>query len=416
MSLLQVITKAAEDHPKILNTSSEYPITLNSSEIFQNLKPENPDSDDEPMVRKVTGWSINDHNSEIMSAEKKFTKQQKRNLKSLLFDIKMFTKSLDRFLTKITKICCKVSDIQPGDEKTLIMLRNACPFLSSQVKALISECCVRLEHWELMEAIIFLGFIRGISHYNLVRKLVDAERGDLLCQIIRHTPDLGHSEIAMILNYFLSPKNDHDLSINSVRKNWENQALWAIDKAAQSLPHKTSDFYLKIHNANSVQDHKTSDSFLKTHNTNSVQDDAALLLAMAYDGFSAFETCLHFLFSPSLEGLVLSYAISKLQSVQLYRLIRYTRKWVKKYSRFPGLVPWSPESGSEFEACKWVPSLESIIKVLGVVLDEHYSYLVLDTVFHEELRSIQETVMPLVSEGNVSCSVSNLLKSLRCES
>nr|DAD38910.1 TPA_asm: hypothetical protein HUJ06_013232 [Nelumbo nucifera] len=84
------------------------------------------------------------------------------------------------------------------------------------------------------------------------------------------------------------------------------------------------------------------------------------------------------------------------------------------------------------KACQWVPSLKLVVKSLGLVLDDHFSSLVLYSEFHEELNSKCTTefdmllnrkcwsdmllfivfVKSLASEARICCSIANVLQNL----
>ncbi|CAJ1941509.1 unnamed protein product [Sphenostylis stenocarpa] len=174
----------------------------------------------------------------------------------------------------------------------------------------------------------------------------------------------------------------------TVKLEWESQAVLAIETA--------------------------SDSKLKTKKL-VMAKEASILLMMAYDGFSASETCLHYLIASSnINDVVLSPSFGKLNGKELLNLIRYLAKWLKKYQRFPQARP-CPRASSvlNLKACDWVPKLEDVIKYLGLVLDEKFSSLVLHPLFHEELRSIEEMVSCLTSEAkfcNLMADVIDILK------
>ncbi|KAJ4946682.1 hypothetical protein NE237_000120 [Protea cynaroides] len=64
-------------------------------------------------------------------------------------------------------------------------------------------------------------------------------------------------------------------------------------------------------------------------------------------------------------------------------------KWLRKYERFPQ-ADYSPTtaSGLSFKTCDSVPYLDSIVKYLGLMSNEHFSSLVLYSEFHKEKRSM----------------------------
>ncbi|BBH03912.1 hypothetical protein Prudu_014910 [Prunus dulcis] len=173
-----------------------------------------------------------------------------------------------------------------------------------------------------------------------------------------------------------------------VRKEWESQALSAAEKAT---------------------DKTLSGKKL------GIAKEAAVLLMVAYDGFSSAELCLHYLLaSKNLDEVMLSAAISKLSGREMKSLLRYLGKWLKKYERFPQVGPCHKASTAlGLKACDWVPKLEDVAKCIGVLLDENYSALVLHLEFHDELRSINEVVASLTLEARFCCSVASAADTLK---
>jgi hypothetical protein len=176
----------------------------------------------------------------------------------------------------------------------------------------------------------------------------------------------------------------------SVKKEWENQATSAIEKA--------SDDNLKLMNS-------------------LVAKEASILFMIAYDGFSAAELCLHYLIaSPNLNNAMLSPAFNKLNGKELLNLILYLAKWLKKYERFPQAGPCPKASSSlGLKACNWIPKLEDVVKCLGLVLDENFSSLVLHSQFHEELRLIEGLVSCLTTEAKICNMVNVVIDKLKIE-
>ncbi|XP_052176718.1 uncharacterized protein LOC127791028 [Diospyros lotus] len=190
--------------------------------------------------------------------------------------------------------------------------------------------------------------------------------------------------------YFSSPPKVAYGSMLTVKNEWENQAISTYEK---------------------TMDKKLSVKTLK------MAKEASILLMMAHDGFSVSELCLHYLIASSnLDEVILSACISKLNGLEMLSLIQYLGKWLKKYDRFPQAGP-CPKAAEMLglEACKWVPTLEDVLKFLGLVLDEHFSSLVLHPEFHEKLRSMEELVNSLSFEVRLSCSVANVIDCLRTD-
>ncbi|MCL7025714.1 hypothetical protein MKW94_003321 [Papaver nudicaule] len=138
---------------------------------------------------------------------------------------------------------------------------------------------------------------------------------------------------------------------------------------------------------------------------------------IAYDGFTSSELCLHYLFASSnLDQLTFSFCLSRLSGTEMLSLIKYLDKWLKKYEKFPQAAP-CPRAAKKLglEACDWVPELKSVVKYLGVVLDEHFSKLVLYTEFQDELRLIDGVVKSLACGARLCCSVADVVENLKAE-
>ncbi|KAI3941603.1 hypothetical protein MKX01_018193 [Papaver californicum] len=113
----------------------------------------------------------------------------------------------------------------------------------------------------------------------------------------------------------------------------------------------------------------------------------------------AIESCSSRRKCSNVDQLTLSYLLSRLSGNEMLSLIIYLGKCQKL-----GL-----------NACDWVPGLKSIVKYLGLVLDEHFSTLVLYSEFQDELRLINGVVKSLVSEARLCCSVADVVENLKVE-
>lgn len=113
--------------------------------------------------------------------------------------------------------------------------------MGQNVKGLVLEVCLSLEIWDLVETLIVNGVVDHWCYSNLVLSLVAKKRSDLLCLSIKHALDLGLSELLCILKYFLQPLKDDYSSTVNLRKEWESQALLAVEKASdKNLSYKKS--------------------------------------------------------------------------------------------------------------------------------------------------------------------------------
>ncbi|KAJ4973381.1 hypothetical protein NE237_006555 [Protea cynaroides] len=241
----------------------------------------------------------------------------------------------------------------------------------------------------ISECSSFLVFF--LSH-DVARPSHEGGRTRLIPQISANDSEIiaSGSRFCRKLKKNLNKAKEAYSSMAKVRKEWESQALLAIDKVASEI---------------------------LTGKKSSLAKQASILLMIAHDGFSASELCLHYLFASSnLDELTLSSSISKLDGSEMLSLIRYMGKWLRKYERFPqaGHCP-TAASVLGLKACDWVPSLESIVKYLGLVLDEHFSSLVLYSEFHEELRSMEVVMKSLGLEARLCCSLANVIENLRTE-
>lgn len=391
MSLLEVITKASAESQS-LYSPSDYPIVLDPDSIFANLKPKLDDPNPLSAATPLSGWQISQTDSELSELGKKFTTKLKKKLKNpVKFDKAEFLAMLNPFLDKIREkagISIGVDSSNAG--RTLILVEKVGSYMGKDVAGLVLDACVDLEVWELVGTLIASGLVSNSCYESLVPKIMVKRRSDLLCLCVKHASDLGSSELVLILKYFLSPPKDAYASIVEVRKEWESQALLAVEKASDK----------------SLSGKKLS-----------MAKEAAVLLMVAYDGFSSAELCLHYLLvSKNIDEVILSSTISKLNGKEMVSLLQYLGKWLKKYVRFPQAVPCHKASTAlGLKACDWVPKLEDVVRCIGVVLDENYSALVLHPEFHEELRSISEVVGSLTLEARLCCSVANVADKLKAE-
>lgn len=391
MSLLEVITKASAESQS-LYTPSDYPIVLDPDSIFANLKSKLDDPNPMSAATPLSGWQISQTDSELSELGKKFTTKLKKKLKNpVKFDKAEFLAMLNPFLDKIReKAGLLIGVDSSNDGRTRILVEKVGSYMGKDVAGLVLDACVALEVWELVGTLIASGLVSNSCYESLVPKIVVKRRSDLLCLCVKHASDLGSSELVLILKYFLSPPKDAYASIVEVRKEWESQALLAVEKASDK----------------SLSGKKLS-----------MAKEAAVLLMVAYDGFSSAELCLHYLLvSKNLDEVILSSTISKLNGKEMVSLLQYLGKWLKKYERFPQAGPCHKASTTlGLKACDWVPKLEDVVKCIGVVLDENYSALVLHPEFHEELRSISEVVGSLTLEARLCCSVANVADKLKAE-
>ncbi|RZC69656.1 hypothetical protein C5167_032767 [Papaver somniferum] len=389
MSLLELITRAAADSENSSLVESKYPIILNGTSIIADLKPEKNNTDDTKLIKRVQGWKISETDAEIIESGNKFTKKLNKKLKNpQSFDTHEFLGFLNSFLKKIMeKVGVSVAVTNQSDDdlttSSCLMLEKLGGFIGKDVLCLIMETSLSLEIWEVLKTLIF----QGVVCLDLIEILVKKRRSDLLCLCIKHISDIQSSDLVSVFKYFLTPPKGSHSTMMNVRKDWENQANLAIEKIG------------------------------KQNEKSLLAKEASVLLMIAYDGFTSSELCLHYLFASSnLDLLTLSYCLSRLGGTEMLSLIKYLGKWLKKYEKFPQACP-CPKAAKKLglKACDWVPSLKSVVKYLGLVLDEHFSKLVLYTEFQDELRLIDGVVKSLACGARLCCSVADVVENLKVE-
>lgn len=387
MTLLDVITKAsASTEPH--TSQADHPIVLNTDDIFFNLKPEVENPNPTSLVNPLTGWGISQTDAKLIDLSKKFYTKLNRKLKDIHnFNKEEFIGILNPFLEKIKEKGRIFIGVDPNDTGyTSVLLEKVGFLIGRDVLSLVLEACISLEIWELLEVLIFNGLVEHSCYPNLVVNIAAKKRSDLLCLCVKHARNLGSVELLCILKYFLCPPKDSYVSMVNVRKEWESQALLAIEKA-------------------------------KLGKKSRLAKEASILLMVAYDGFLDPELCLHYLLaSNNVDEVILSSLLGKLVGKELMNLIRYLGKWLKKYERFPQAIP-CPKASSALglKACDWVPKVEDVVKCLGFVVDENFSSLMLHPKFCEELKSIEGVVSSLAFEARFCCSMANVIEKLRAE-
>ncbi|KAL1566285.1 hypothetical protein AAHA92_01913 [Salvia divinorum] len=390
MTLLEVITKASSSTPTRPNEETDYPIVLNPGPVLLKLKPESDAQQSQNSVKKVTGWEISQTDNELIALGHKFCKELRRKLK----DTNSFgkTKFLGMVTSHLEKLANKIGvSIAAGKTEGVYvckLVKKLRLFIGRDVKGLILEGCISFEVWDVLGSLIENGVVEHASTSNLVHKLIEKRRSDLVVLCVKHLLDLQAYDLMCILKYFLMLPSDGYRSLSSVREDWERQASLAIEKA--------------------------SGKGVSGENK-SLAKDAAVLIMLGHDGFSVSELCLHyFLASANLDEVIFAACASKLNGEELKALIQYFGKWLRKYERFPQAGPCPGSSSVGLKVCDWIPSLESIVKYFGVFVDEHFSSLVLHSEFHE-LRSLEEVVGSLAIEARLCGTLANLSERLIIE-
>lgn len=387
MTLLDIITEASANGGA-LSFQEEYPIVLNPDEVFNSLKPEVENPTPSSLVSPLTGWKISSTDAGLIDLSKKFFVKLKRKLKDTnTFNREEFIEMLNSFLQKISKKVEISVGVDSNDNARSVVLVEKVGFLMGRdLLSLVLEACLNLDTWELVEAMIKSGLVEHSCYSTLVPKLASKNKTDVLCLCTKHASDLGSSELLCMLRYFLNPPKGAYGSMANVRKEWETQALLAVERANDE----------KIFGKKPL-----------------LAKEAAILLMIAYDGFSDAELCLHYLLKSSdIDDVILASAISKLNGKEMMKLIRYLGKWLKKYERFPQAVP-NASTTVGLKACDWVPKLEDVAKCLGIVLDQNFSSLVLHQEFHKELKSLEEVVSSLAFEARFCSLMANIVEKLK---
>ncbi|KAL3830672.1 hypothetical protein ACJIZ3_019474 [Penstemon smallii] len=392
MSLLEVITKASSNIPTPPEKESTFPIVFNPEPIFLRLKSESHDLKDENPVKKVTGWEISQTDSDLIELGEKLFKSLKRKLKnSNSFGRDDFLTILTSHLEKIGNkrgISIGVDELEEGYACKLVEKLGSS--MCRDVKELVLDGCISLEVWDVLESLISNGIVEHSCISNLIYKMIEKRKSDLIVLCVKKLFDLQTYDLMCILKYFLVLPNDGYKSLVSVREYWESQALLAIEKvSSKGLGGKEK----------------------------SLAKDASILVMLAHDGFSVSELCLHYLLaSKNLDEVIFSACVGKLNGEEINALIQYLGKWLRKYERFPQVGP-CPKASSALglEVCDWIPTLENVVKCLGLVVDEHFSSLVLHSEFHEELKSLEGVVNSLAAEARLCGTLTNLTERLRSE-
>lgn len=278
---------------------------------------------------------------------------------------------------------------------SLHLLQSMAPFLGNHVVNLIVRWCLTLKLWDPLKILLSQGLFSWHTCHGLVDKLVENNRGNLLCLYIKNTADFRPADLLLLLRYFLRPKSDKTLA--AVRDEWRDEAHLAIKLA--------SDMKIRCSKSNK----------LKTRGELYSLEFTAVLLAAAVDGFSAADLCLHCLVSSSPDETVLSSVVSELDTAEVLKLLRYLGKWLTKYSKSHLMGPLPLAATPNTKISRWVPSLSLILEWMSLVFDEHYSSLVLFSEFHDELKSIEKMVKRYSKATEEWCSLASVVELLKSE-
>ncbi|KAH7682682.1 hypothetical protein IHE45_05G137900 [Dioscorea alata] len=351
MTLLSAITAAAEAGAP--SPAPKHPLILNGDAAVRSLVPGSDSPANAALVKRVSGWSLSSTDMDIAVLVSSLSKTLTRKLKNpRSLNRDEFIGLLGSFFQKCAERVGLAISVDPSDPNFVPKSIEKLGFvIGREAAGLILEGCLILEVWEVIETLILQKLAGNLKSMNLVEKLIEKNQSELLCLCVREISDLKSSELVLILKFFLSPTDDSLNSMILVRKKLENDALFAIEKAT----------------------HRGLDE-----KVTALAREASILLAMAHD--------------------------------------RYFIKWLEKYQRFPESGPCPsamPVLG--LTVCDSIPSLESVARGLGLVLDEHFSYLVLSSEFHEEMRAIERLVKSFASEAELCLPVNEIIKHLQLE-
>lgn len=291
---------------------------------------------------------------------------------------------LNNFLAKLALSL----SLPPPPESIPEALRAFARYIPAAVAPHVASAAARTESYEVLLA---LAESRLLPHPSpdLVSSLADKGRADLVCAVLRQATDLRSSEILAGLRCFLSPASEEAYdAMMDVKSRWKDAAVAAVNSCRNQGAEKVG---------------------------NDAARRAALLLMMGHDGFSSPEVCLHYLFaSGNVDSVVLGAAVAELDGDEVVRLMRYLNKWIEKYGRFPEAQP-CPEGASMtgLEQCDSVPPFGVVARALGVVLDNHFSHLVLNADVREDLKAADKMLKELTVEAESSGPILDLLRRLQ---
>ncbi|KQK02407.1 calphotin [Brachypodium distachyon] len=301
--------------------------------------------------------------------------------------------SAPRFRTLVTSFLATLSESlslpRPAAAAAALpeAIRAAAPYFPATLAPLVaSAAAVLAEH----DVLLALADARALPHPppGLLAALSDAGRPDLVCAVLRQAADLRSSELLAALRCFLSPASDeaYDAMVG-VKGRWKDAAVLAVNKCVEKGAGKKA-------------------------------KPTAMLLMMGHDWFTSPEVCLHYLFASRnvdcVESVVLAAAVAELDGVEVAGLMRYLAKWVGKYRRFPEAQACPEAAGMlGLDQCESVPSFGAVARAMGLVLDQHFSHLVLNAEVRDELRAAEEMVKELAAEAESSGPILDLLRRMQ---
>jgi hypothetical protein len=275
----------------------------------------------------------------------------------------------------------KSNGVSEGEDEvsTLALLRKHSKKLGQTLTSLILECSLSLRYLAPVQMLLQSKVVVSQSSSRLLETLVEEEKPDLLCLYIDNVADPSPTDVYTLLTYFLDNIRSPSRSFGPVRKWWKRRASEAMGKVVE-FRKGTEDI--------------TSKSMYITTEGSRDHDavvSSAIGMAMAVDGFSTAELCIHHLLAAGPDETVVSSVVSQLSTGEVLNLTRYLSSWIHCYSSHLENYPM-PDGGR-------VPSFTQILGWVAVVLEAHFTKIVLSSDFHNELKTMREKVHSLADFG-----------------
>lgn len=414
------------------------------------------------IVRKDGGWEVSSPN---VTEEEKLVKKLKKKLEN-----NVGTFSTSDFIAMVRPALERVLGLESQghgrdengavdgedrnrkevvDEESLFvgLIRKGGALVGRRLLSAIINCSLGLQFWNALKVLLQCGLVSSVSHPDLVQKLVEHRKADLLCTCFYYVLDLTPSDILLALKFLLDQSNAS--SFETVRQEWRRVASMAIDAAARrkELFLKREEYIekelierqrAKIAKRRAKMERAyENDPFsapvvpvenivvpisVKMHdrerrirdemaNNSSDHVSRAVVMAMAVDGFQGWETCLHALVASAQDEAVLAAIIAELDTSEAVKLLQYLRKWLDRYSNRLSRFPSPP--GKPGRPLHNVPSSHQVLQWVNMVLDGQYTKCVLSSEFLPELRAIKKSVGSVVAIGRKVAPLVGTIEHLR---
>lgn len=278
-----------------------------------------------------------------------------------------------------------------GREKFVFdLIRKNCCRLGQDVVLLIAQRSLSLNYWGLVQVLAECRLITGHVCEELIHQMVQSGAADLMCFFVRHVEDMEPSYLLRMLRLILTGTG---VSFEPVLTEWNRAANAAIAVAAKRHDHVNSG---RILHANGNMGRQ-----LRKSRKEAVAVRSALALAMAVDGFAAYELCLHDFLAADIDRAVVVYLVERLNLGEVLLVLRYLNKWVDKYNR--RLANQNSPKGTK--KCR-IPTLPRILLWTTVLIDVHCQQFVTGGYeLSAELRKLQHSIRELT---DVSSKLSRL--------